>query len=291
MHIYISKPNSRKIQIISVVLGILLISILFITSTYTPKPPFWIPLDRRLNSGLVLSILIMICPYAIVEWNNYRFQKIVNKQLPVFLRDVTNKVQAGVPLMVAIEDSSYNDYGPLNLPLRMTISRINLSSDLEKSFLSFGEELITPQAMRLSHILIESYNTGGSIVEILETSLDTFVKLIETRNDRENLVNPYITVVFLGNFVFLLISWVLLNKFLGSMAEVLLDTSIQSSGLFTSNFNLNYYWSILFWAATIESIVGGIVGGKIKYGTLRNGLFFSSILMIITLIFFNSPLF
>ena len=192
--------------------------------------------------------------------------------------------------MIAFEESSLNNYGPLNVPLRLTVNRINVTSELEKSLLWFGEKLISSQAMRLSHILIEAYNTGGSIVEILETSLDTFVKLGKNRNDRETLVNPYIYVVFLGNFIFLFISWVLINKFLGTMIQAQLDSNIQSS-MFSIEYNTNYYWSILFWASTIEALVGGMIGGKIKYGSLKNGLIFSSILVILTISFFNSPLF
>ncbi|MFC1803706.1 type II secretion system F family protein [Thermoproteota archaeon] len=291
MIIYIDEIKVRKIQIISVTLGILMIGIFFMTNSYSPESPFWIPLKRSLNTGLALSILIMMGPQALVEWNNNKFIKKVEERLPIFLRDITNEVQAGVPLMLAIENASLKDYGPINIPLRIAINRINVTSDIENSLLDFGRELITPQAMRLSYILIEAYGTGGSVVEILETSRDIFNKITKHRSERKNLVNPYLYVVFLGNFVFLIISWVLLKKFLGSMLESLLDINVQSSGLFSTDFNLNYYWSILFWAAIIESIVGGLIGGKIKYGMLRNGLIYSCILILITMIFFNSPLF
>jgi flagellar protein FlaJ len=289
--IYIGENKARKIQVISVILGILIIGILFMTTSYSPESPFWIPLERRLNTGLALSILIMMGPQALVEWTNKRFIRGVEKRLPIFLRDITNGVQAGVPLMLAIEDASLNDYGPVNYPLRIAINRINVTSDIEDSFLNLGRQLITPQAMRLSYILIEAFGTGGSVIEILETSLDTFTKLSKHRNERETLVNPYLYVVFLGNFIFLLISWVLIEKFLRTMLTSITEISVQSSGLFTTDINMNYYWSILFWAAIIESIVGGLIGGKIKYGMLRQGLIFSCVLLLITILFFNSPLF
>jgi flagellar protein FlaJ len=291
MDIYITESKMNKIQMIGIALGVSLLGGMILMSSYIPEAPYWIPVDRNLNTGIVFSILLMIAPRAIIEWNNKRYLTSIDKKLPIFLRDVTNSVQSGVPLLIAIEQSSLNDYGPLNVHLRLAVNRINLTSDIDSSLIWMGEKLITSQAKRLCYILIEAYNTGGSIVEILETSLDTFININKTRIERETLVSPYLSIVFLGNFIFLLISWVILQKFLGSLVEMQLSYELQLSNMFSSETNVNYYWSILFWASTIESLAGGLFGGKIKHGSLKNGLIYSSMLMIITILFFNSPIF
>ena len=59
----------------------------------------------------------------------------------------------------------------------------------------------------------------------------------------------------------------------------------------SSLFSVDYYWAILFWAAVLEAVVGGLLGGKIKYGRLSKGLSYASVMLVITIVFFNSTLF
>ena len=62
----------------------------------------------------------------------------------------------------------------------------------------------------------------------------------------------------------------------------------------TNNFGLNlrlldmeYYRSILFWSALTESIIGGLIAGKISKGKTLSGLIHSVIMMSVSLSFFT----
>jgi len=289
--IYYDEKKVQTIGLVSFIVGFLVFILIFITAGYFPSAPYWIPLSRRINTGLALSILLMLIPPSIVNWMNNRYLKAVEENLPLFLRDITNEVQAGVPLMFALETASTHNYGPITEPLQQTMDRINVTSDIEGSLLWFGEKLVVPQAKRLSLILIEAYSTGGSITDILESSLEMFTILSRFKTERESLTNPYLYIVYLGTFVFLIISWVLLTKFLIPLSLITQDVNVQASGLVSNMFNVDYYWAILFWAAVIESVVGGMIGGKIKYGKLSHGILYASILLFVTISFFNSWLF
>jgi len=289
--IYFDEKDQKTIQIASLAIGFILLVLILITGGYFPEAPYWIPLSRRINTGLGLSLLLMLIVPSFVEWNNNKYLKEVEVNLPLFLRDITNEVQSGVPLMFAMESASTHDYGPITQPLQQTMDRINVTSDIEGSLLWFGEQLVIPQAKRLSLILIEAYSTGGRITDILESSLEMFTILANFKSERDSLTNPYLSVVFLGNVVFLIISWVLLKRFLLPLSELNVDANIQASGLVSNIFNLDYYWAVLFWAAVIESIAGGLIGGKIKHGKLSKGLFYACILLLVTIFFFNSWLF
>ena len=288
--VYFDEKKTRLLQYSSLAAGILLLIAIFLSTSYVPGPPYWIPVDRRINTGLALSLLIMMGGPAILEWSNTRYIKSVEENLPLFLRDITNMVHSGVPLMFALENASTKDYGPITKPLRRTMNRIYVTSDIEGSLIWLGDQLVIPSAKRLTSVLIEAYNTGGRITDILESSLEIFTVLTKHNSEREGLTNSYIYVVYLGTGVFLIICWVLLTKFLAPLSELTLDPNMQASGLVSSFFNLNYYWAILFWAAVIEAIVGGLLGGKIKYGRLSKGLSFASVMLGITVVFFNYAL-
>jgi len=288
---YFNEKETGLLQYASLAVGIILFLTIFLFSGYTPGPPFWIPLDRRINTGLALSLLIMMVGPAILELSNTRYLRAVEENLPLFLRDVTNEVQSGVPLMFALENVSGKDYGPITKPLRQTMNRINVTSDIEGSLKWLGDQLVIPPAKRLTLVLIEAYNTGGRITDILESSLEIFTVLSKHKSDREGLTNPYIYVVYLGTGVFLVICWVLLTKFLTPLSLISLDPNVQSSGLVSALFNIDYYWAVLFWAAVLEAVVGGLLGGKIKSGRISNGLSYASVILGITIVFFNSALF
>lgn len=289
--VYFDEKNKQMVQYASIAVGSILFVLIFVTSGYIPGPPFWIPIDRRVNTGLALCFLLMMGAPALIEWINSRFLTDVENNLPLFLRDLTNEVQSGVPLMFALENASTRDYGEITPPLRRTMNRINVTSDIEASLLWFGEQLVIPQAKRMALIFIEAYSTGGVITEILEATQETFEVLAKHKSDRIGLTDPYLYIVYLGNFVFLVISWVLQTKFLVPLASISADPNIQSTGLVSEVFNVEYYWSILFWAAVLESVVGGLLGGKIKHGKILKGLSYASVLLLVTIVFFNSWLF
>ncbi len=288
---YFSEQDQQRVQYASLGVGLVLLIALLATGGYIPSPPYWIPIDRRFNTGLALTFLLFMGAPALIEWINNRYLSGVEENLPLFLRDITNEVQSGVPLMFALETASTRDYGPITKPLRQTMNRINVTSDIENSLIWFGNQLVLSQAKRLSLVLIEAYSTGGLITEILETSHEIFEVLSKHKSDREGLTSPYLYIVYLGNAVFLIISWVLHSKFLTPMAEIALDPNVQATGLVSSLFNLDYYWAILFWAAILESIVGGLIGGKIKHGKMSKGFAYASLLLLFTVVFFNSGLF
>lgn len=289
--IYFDEKEVQMVQVASVVIGFILMVLIFLTAGYFPTAPYWVPLSRSINTGLALSMLLIMLAPALVDWINNRYVTAVEANLPQFLRDITNEVQSGVPLMFALETASTHDYGPITTPLQQTMDRINVTSDIEGSLLWFGERLVISQAKRLSLILIEAYSTGGRITDILESSLEMFTILANFKGERNSLTTPYMYIVYLGDFVFLIISWVLLTKFLMPLATITSDANVQTSGLVTNLFNVDYYWAVLFWAAVIESVVGGFIGGKIKHGQLSKGLVYACILLFVTILFFNSGLF
>ena len=289
--IYYDEKQVQMVQIASLVIGLVLIVLIFLTAGYFPTAPYWIPLSRSLNTGLAMSLLLIMLAPAFIDWTNNLYITAVEENLPQFLRGITNEVQSGVPLMFAMETASTHDYGPITPPLQQTMDRINITSDIEGSLLWFGERLVIPQAKRLSLILIEAYSTGGRVTDILESSLEMFTILDNFKRERNSLTSPYLYIVYLGDFVFLIISWVLLTKFLMPLATITSDANVQSSGLVTNLFNVDYYWAVLFWAAVIESVVGGFIGGKIKHGQLSKGLIYACVLLFVTILFFNSGLF
>ena len=269
----------------SVGLSIMLIPILL--GLYTPQGPYLIPLSQKVNNTMALGLVIAFSFPAIVEFNNYKWGRQVDRNIPRFLRDVTEAVRSGVTLPRALEEASQRDYGPLSKELEHAISMFILGASWEDSLMSLAQRLRRPSALRLSTILIEAHQTGGKMIEVLDTSVNLFSSLDEYREEQYSNMRPYMMTIYMATIIFLIIAYVVLHQFLTPLYAASASATVKEAGLLAGVLDINYYTSILFWASIIESIFGGLIAGKIGDRTLSAGLRHSVILTVLTLVFFN----
>lgn len=272
--------------ITSSILFIISILYLLINKIYFPSPPYYIPLNQETNTILSVIILICILPIAFTQYINDIWLDSVDHNVPRFLQDVTEDVKSGQSLLKSLKENAKEDYGSLNNPLRKSIIRFKFTSDLKNSLSQLGDELKRPSAKQMSSILIESYSAGGKVGDILHNSVSLFKSIDIHKQNRRIKTKPYLVVVYVSLAIFLVISWVILNRFLIPMNN---QTQIISTNTtyIVNLLEINYYKSILFWSAIIESSIGGLVAGKISNGKISSGLIHSVFLIFVSIIFFG----
>lgn len=287
MVVYIEDRYRRIIFAASAAVSVLVLGAIILGTGFVPGPPYWIPIDMKINTAFASVVLLFLLAPTIVEFNNAKYLRGVERNLPRLLRDITDEVASGIPLMFALENATSNNYGPITDPLRQTVIRINTTANIEESFTWLAGKLIHPQARQFSVVMQEAYNTGGRITDILESSFELFTTLDRFREERNSLTGPYMMIVYLGTLVFLATSRVLLVNFIKPLTDIAGDDVMSGSGLVSEVLTYGYYKSILFWAAVAESVSGGVLGGKIRYGRIYSGLQYAAILLLITILFFN----
>ncbi len=284
---YFEKREQWMASAGSIFVGLMIFAAILLQGAYVPKAPYWVPLSQRTNNGIILCILLALSLPSVLEYQNSRWLKGVEKNVPLLLRDVSEAVQSGVPLITALEEASVRDYGPVSKPLENSLVRFNLTSDLKGSLKWLGEKLIKPSAKRMSTVLIEAYEAGGRVKDVLEKSVELFTSISDYKEERASQTSPYVAVVYIGNAVFLVISWVVVVRFLQPLSAATADPLVAQSGVLASILDINYYKSILFWASTMGSLLGGLIAGKISDGRVAAGLIHSEILLLLTLVFYN----
>ena len=265
-------------------IAILIVVLMFVQGKYK-LTPYIIPIDMGLNYAVLLSILVAIIPPAIVEVNNNRWLKQVDKNLSKILMDVTESVRSGMPMIRALEEASQRDYGPISKNLEIAVVNFNLTSDFDGSMKWFGESLIQPSGKRMATILTEAQKSGGKMIDVLETSINMFTSLDAYRQEKESQISPYILLVYVSSLIFLFIGWVVISQFLQPMTK----TNINTPGipnLVGGMLSLDYYKSIIFYAAVVEGLIGGLVAGKIANSRIFSGLIHSAFLISITYLFY-----
>lgn len=285
---YFDRRHRIVVWAVSLAVASTLFLLIFLQGTYVPRKPYFIPVNQRVNNALVLGLVIGLAFPAVVEFNNSRWLRGVDANVPRLLRDISETVRSGVPLLKALEEASARDYGPVSKPLEATMVRFRLTSELEVSLGWLGEKLIRPAARRMSNVLVEAYETGGRIVDVLDASVGLFTSLAEYREERDAQMRPYVLIAYLGTLVFIAISWVILIKFLVPLAGASANALVVQGGILQNVLDMDYYKSILFWAAVMEALIGGLVAGKISEGRMSAGLMHSVILLVVTVAVFSA---
>lgn len=285
---YFEQKYLRAMYGFSVVIAVLLVLVISIQGIYTPTPPYYIPTKASVNNGIIIGLVLVLAGPAIMEFSNSRYLRRVDLNAPRLLRDVTETVRSGIPLFRALEEASTRDYGPISKHLETAMVKFNLTSDLEGSLYWLGERLIRPSMKRIATILIEAYKTSGDIIDVLNTSVVIFNDVAEFNEERHSQMRPYVMVIYLGLFIFLVISWLMLTRLLAPMVSTTSDPLIQGSGFLKRSLDIGYYKAILFWAAVMEALFGGLIIGKIVEGKVAAGMIHSIILLLITVILFNT---
>ena len=271
----------------SLSVALLLYILFYILGVLRPTELYLIPLDQRVNNSLALTLLAAILPPSIVEFNNIRWLRGVDRNIPLLLRDLAEAVRSGETLIRALEEAAERDYGPISRYLERAMVRLSLTSDLEASLRWMGEQLVRPSAMRMATILIEASESGGRVVEILEAAVSLFNQIAEYRGEREAQTRPYILLAYMGSIIFMVIAYVILFQFLAPLSTAAENPEMMGVPIVQNVLDISYYKSILFWASVMESIFGGLIAGKISSGKLAAGLIHSSILLAVTIAFFN----
>jgi len=285
--VYFNRGQRNAVYAVSLAVSLALFLVLFLQGIYSPEKPYFIPITQRVNNALVLGIIVAMLFPSVIEYNNSRWTRGIDVNTPRLLMDITEAVRSGVPLIKSLEEASTRDYGPITKPLEQAMVRVNVTSDLEGSLGWLSEKLVRPVVKRMNTILIEAYETGGKIIDVLEMSVELFTNLAEYSEERYAQMRPYIIIVYLSSFIFLFISWVILIQFLGPLNAVSSEPFVVNAGILRNLLDISYYKSILFWAAVMESVFGGLVAGKIGEGRMSAGLIHSVILLLITVIFYN----
>lgn len=284
---FFGKKYRIAVWAVSCAVGLVIMLAPILIGIYALEQPYVIPTSQKVNNILALGFIIALGFPAILEFNNYRWGRQVDKNIPRLLRDIAEAVRSGMTLPKALEEASQRNYGPVSRELEHAISMFSFGASFEDSLMSFARRLRRPGALRFSTTLIEAQQTGGRLIEVLNASVELSSSLEEYKDEQYTSMRPYMMTMYMTTIIFLTISYVVLHQFLAPLSAAARNPSMQNSGLLAGVLDINYYTSLLFWASMLESMFAGLILGKISDRTLSAGLRHSVILTIVTFVFFN----
>jgi flagellar protein FlaJ len=279
----INKREKKIIWAISLGIGVSLAVTAIVTNMF-PNPSLIFTADQLFFMALVLSIF----PPAMADYLDARWKISADKNIPEFLRELSEAGRTGLTLTRAVEQASKRRYGPLSSELERVVIKLSWGGNLEAALKDFSERVGTRLAKRVSVLLSEIHRAGGEIKDVLEIVSKYAGELQTIEEERRSQLKMYVLVIYIAFLIFLFVDVLLLKTFFARL-ESLKVMIKQVGGLFLVE-DLSSVRRLMLHICIIEGLFGGLVAGKMGEGAFGAGLKHSMILMIIGFMTFSFPI-
>lgn len=277
----VSKRDKKLVIIISVALGLTQV-ITVIMNEFMFKADLIFKTDQL----IFLSLIVALFPPAIINFVDMRWRLSIDKNIPEFLRELSEAGRTGVTLTRALDLASKRRYGPLSSELERIVTKLSWGGNFEDSLKKFAERIETKLAKRTSILLTEINRSGGDIKDVLDTISRHIRELQSIEDERRSQLQTYVGIVYIAFFIFIFIDYILLKTFFAKI-EALKESLSDVGGLFLMK-ELSYesIKTIMFHMSIMQGLFGGLIAGKMGEGALGAGLKHSLILIITAFLMF-----
>jgi len=221
---------------------------------------------------VVMSVMISVFPPAALDYINYRWKKSIDEHLPELFRTIVQAQQTGMTLPQAIEEASKRDYGSLTKELKKMVAQMSWGMSFEEALQALGRRVDTLLIRRTVPLIIEASLSGGRVERVFEPMGKFVQSTLILEKSRRAKTRPYVAIVYVAYFVFLLTIVLLFKSFFVEIGGV----PVLGSALITPEAAKR----IFFHMSAIQAFFGGLVAGKMGEGTVSAGLKHSLILML-----------
>lgn len=287
----------NKVLLITLVPTIILISLGIITSDI-----------GVIGNAVILSIFITVVPQLLLRYEKYRSIKEIEEKFPLFLRDVIESLQSGMPFHQTILVNSNVDYGKLSKEVKKMANQISWGMPFDKAIDQFAERMSSSKRLGIMLKTIkETYVSGGDVTSTLESVADNSTIIEEAEKERKSLLNQYVVLMYAICFMFvgivaainrLMVPIFQTSTIMGSEQELISSPCSSCMGasckicdifsIIASVFRIPlssiaaYYTPLFFIMSMVEAVCCGLVAGQISENSVVAGIKHSVIMAAVT---------
>jgi len=224
--------------------------------------------------GLAVS---MILPAFVMILQETRKSEI-DKALPRVLEEISEGIMSGMTLIESIEEASKKDYGWISRELRILVSQMSWGVPLNQAFEKFSDRMGTDMAQKTTALLLSSIELGGDLKTTFLSTADFLRKMLEARDDRNEEMRPYLTIIYTTLIVFL----AMMIMLYGSLQQLLdIQSPILKVAMTKEQLKI-----LLYDLAIMEAAFGGLIAAKLSSGTIWPGLKHSILMLLMNTVIF-----
>jgi hypothetical protein len=219
----------------------------------------------------LFGILILLGPILTIKYYQFTIRGEYEDRFPDFLRDIVEGVRSGMSLPQAIENASGNDYGRLSPKVNAMSAKLEWGIPFDKVLSEFADETDSQIIRRAVNTIIQTYESGGNVSEVLETVGKNIKQIKQLERERESELYGEVLTGYLVYFIFIAVLIALIKylvpalSFSGDIGPLQGGTGQSTSSL------INQYRPVFRNLVVIQAVFSGLVIGKLSEGELRAG--------------------
>lgn len=221
-----------------------------------------------------LVIIAFMLPIAAAYEIRNRYVSGIEKQLPEFLREISDMRDIGMTLPSAIKLIAENKSGVLTSELKIVSKELNYGSSLSGALVRMENRVGLTNVKRSISLLVRASEVTDFIREILAIAVGDLEHYLKMKSKRFSASFAYVAIIYLSYGIFLFTAYVILGSFVGTFETMHVSFDIASS---TQD---------MFIISIILAAFSGIMAGQMASNTPLAGLKHSMIMLIIAIVIF-----
>ncbi|ADY02155.1 type II secretion system protein [Vulcanisaeta moutnovskia 768-28] len=234
-----------------------------------------------------IAIAIELLPLSITEYRLWRENNEILMEIPTVIRILRDGLGSGQSLSNIAEMLTKVGRGRLSGILAESIMKesmgiITIKEDLTRISRELGNNYLAILAVMLDTAI----KSGARLQETLDMAYKSFEDTVSYYLDKASQVKPYLALIYVVMAIYIVLAGIVIYLMVPSISKI--TVSVSAGGIATptiSMINVQLFSSIIVISGVVQSIIAGLIIGRIVYGRPIVGLLHASILIItITLV-------
>jgi flagellar protein FlaJ len=236
--------------------------------------------STRVNVVLTLCVALALVPYTVVEYLNRSFVDRVNRELPELFKGLAEALRSGLTVTESLRHVAETFGGETGNILKNAVMLVELGLPLPQALERSTSRFKMPTLERAASIISTAYESGGRVIDVLETSSQIFDALRAYEDERLTALRPHMVTIYVATLLYVILALTILYVFVIPLSK------LQGIPGAIGKIDPGVYTAIMYYAGVMIAFFGGILVGKMRYGKASAGLVHSVIQLSIVVLSF-----
>ena len=246
-----------------------------------PLPP--LPYGKGITALIALTVVSSLAPLARYVRKRAVEVKRVKEETYSFMRVLSSYVRSGLGLMTILRAVSDVIRPPLRDRITLYSSLLSLGLSSEEAFeRAFGD--LPRDVKSILYTVVIAFRAGGRAPDIIDYAASFIAEIRAFEEIKESRLAQYIYIIIIACIAFAVSAVVmtLMLSYISGMGQALVQAGI----------NIEYLFSVYFYAALLIIVFSSIAIGRSLRGYTPLAIYYAFIMiLIISLIFILGPMF
>ena len=244
-----------------------------------------VPIPYSIMGSTLTAVVIAVelLPLSTMEYRLWRMNNEIIMEIPTIIRILRDGLSSGQSLSAMAEMLTKVGRGRLSKILAESITKESMGmATIREDLVRVSRELSNNYLAMLAVILDTAIRSGAKLQETLDMAYRSFEDTVSYYLDKANQVKPYLALIYTVMVIYVVLAGIVIYLMLPSMGKITVNMSAGGITVPTiSIINVQLFSSIIIISGIIQSVIAGLIIGRVIYGRSAVGLLHASILIII----------